>query len=110
MEEPEIISNFSRPFEYAHAAILLTHTFFNTGIKVYTYLKINLHTYIPRFISKRIVNASQIVSDGRLGVVVRILANYAKGREFDSRTVPTFVSMDILFVLGLGVSMYNMYV
>jgi hypothetical protein len=40
---------------------------------------------------------------GRCGVVVEILAYYARGRGFDSRTVQTFV-------LGLGVSMYKMYV
>jgi hypothetical protein len=50
-------------------------------------------------------------SDGRFGVVVRILAYYARGRGFDSRIVQTFVCMNIyLFVLSLGVSMYNMYV
>jgi hypothetical protein len=49
-------------------------------------------------------------ADGRCGVVVRILAYYA-GRGFHSRTVQTFVCMNILciFVLGLGVYMYNMY-
>jgi uncharacterized membrane protein (DUF441 family) len=47
--------------------------------------------------------------DGQFGVVVGILAHYARGRGFDSRTVQTFVCMNMLFVLGLGVSMYNMY-
>jgi hypothetical protein len=44
------------------------------------------------------------LNDGRFGVV-RILAYYARRRGFDSRTVQTF-----LFVLGLGVYMYNMNV
>jgi hypothetical protein len=41
--------------------------------------------------------------DGRFGLVVGILAYYARGR--DSLTVQTFV-----FLLGLGISIYNMYV
>jgi hypothetical protein len=41
-------------------------------------------------------------------VVVGILAYYAKGREFDSRTVQKFVYMN-MFGLVLGVSMDNMY-
>jgi hypothetical protein len=36
------------------------------------------------------------------------LLHYARGRGFDSRTVQTFVCMN-MFVMGLGVSMYNMY-
>jgi hypothetical protein len=55
------------------------------------------------------LSINSIVVDGRCGVVVRILAYHAKGRRFDSRTVQTFVCMN-MFVLGLGVSMYNMYV
>jgi hypothetical protein len=47
---------------------------------------------------------------GRCSVVVGILAYYARGREFDSRTVQTFVCMNCLFGLGLSISMYNMYV
>jgi hypothetical protein len=47
--------------------------------------------------------------DGRCGVVVAILAYYAKGRGFDSRTVKKIVGMN-MFVFGLDVSMYNMYV
>jgi hypothetical protein len=46
--------------------------------------------------------------DGRFGVVVEILAYYARGRGFDSRTVQTFVCTNMF--VGLGVSMYNMYV
>jgi hypothetical protein len=42
--------------------------------------------------------------------VVGLPANYARGRGFDSRTVQTFVCMNMSVVLGLGVSMYNMYV
>jgi hypothetical protein len=49
------------------------------------------------------------ILDGRFGVVVVILAYYARGRGFDSRSVQTFVCMN-MSVLGLGVSMYNMYV
>jgi hypothetical protein len=49
------------------------------------------------------------VFDGRFGVVVEILAYYAGGRAFDSRTVQTFVCMK-MYVLGLGVSIYNMYI
>jgi hypothetical protein len=41
--------------------------------------------------------------------VVGILAYYARGSGFDSRTVQIFVCMN-MFVLDLGVSMYNMYV
>jgi hypothetical protein len=47
--------------------------------------------------------------DGRHGVVVGILAYYARDRGLDSLTVQTFVCMN-MSVLGLGVSMYNMYV
>jgi hypothetical protein len=36
-----------------------------------------------------------LLFDGRCGVVVRILAYYAKGRGFDSRTVQTFVCMNM---------------
>jgi hypothetical protein len=55
------------------------------------------------------------MGDDRLGVVMGILAYYASGRGFDSRTVHTFVCSCTqmyasLFVLGLGVSMNNMYV
>jgi hypothetical protein len=46
--------------------------------------------------------------DGRCGGVVGILAYHARGRGFDSHTAQTFVCINI--VLGLGVSMYNMYV
>jgi hypothetical protein len=45
--------------------------------------------------------------DGRCGVVVGILAYYARGRGFDSRTVQTFVCMrTCLFVLGLGLHLH----
>jgi hypothetical protein len=49
------------------------------------------------------------IETARFGVVVRILAYYARGCGFDSHTVQTFVCMN-MSVLGLGVSMYNMYV
>jgi hypothetical protein len=48
--------------------------------------------------------------DGRFGEMVGILAYYARGREFDSRTVLTFVCMNMSLCSGLGVSMYNKYV
>jgi hypothetical protein len=44
------------------------------------------------------------ISDGRCGVVVGILAYYARGRGFDSHTVQTFVCMTMSVLLGLGVS------
>jgi hypothetical protein len=50
---------------------------------------------------------ASLTFDGRFGVVVGIVAYYARGHGFDSRTVQIFVCMNIL---GLGVSMYNMYV
>jgi hypothetical protein len=56
------------------------------------------------------VNRFSVAPDGRCGVVVGILAYYTRGRGFDSRTVQTFVCSTCLFVLDLGVSMYNMYV
>jgi hypothetical protein len=50
------------------------------------------------------------IKDGRCGVVVGILAYYARGREFDSHTMQTFVCMNMSVCIGLDVSMYNMYV
>jgi hypothetical protein len=44
----------------------------------------------------------------RSGVELEILVYYARGRGFDSRTAQTFVCMN-MSVLGLRVSMYNMY-
>jgi hypothetical protein len=35
-----------------------------------------------------------MIVDGRCGVVVGILAYYARGRGFDSRTVQTFVYIE----------------
>jgi hypothetical protein len=43
--------------------------------------------------------------DGLCSVVVGIVAYYARGRGFDSRTVQTFVCMN-MSVVGLGVSMH----
>jgi hypothetical protein len=40
--------------------------------------------------------------DGRFGVVVGILAYYARGRECDSRTVQTFVCMNMSVRNGSG--------
>jgi hypothetical protein len=45
----------------------------------------------------------------RFGVMGYILACYARGRGFDSRTVQT-CALTCLLVLGLGVPMYNMYI
>jgi hypothetical protein len=41
-------------------------------------------------------------NDGRFGVVVGILAYYARGRGFDSRTVQTFVCMNMSVCIGSG--------
>jgi hypothetical protein len=43
-----------------------------------------------------------IILDGRLGVLVGILAYYVRGRGFDSRTVQTFVCMNISVCMGSG--------
>jgi hypothetical protein len=40
--------------------------------------------------------------DGRLGVVVGILAYYVRGRGFDSRTMLIFVCMNISLCIGSG--------
>jgi hypothetical protein len=40
--------------------------------------------------------------NGRFGVVVGILAYYASGRGFDSRTVQTFVCMNMSVCIGFG--------
>jgi hypothetical protein len=40
--------------------------------------------------------------DGRWGVVVGILAYYARGRGFDSRTVQKFVCMSMSVCIGSG--------
>jgi hypothetical protein len=57
-----------------------------------------------------IINQSMsliIVFDGRCGVVLGILAYYARGRGFDSRKVQTFVCMNMSVCIGVfGVSMY----
>jgi hypothetical protein len=45
----------------------------------------------------------------RFGAVVGILAYYARGREFDSRIVLTFVCINMSVCIGSG-SKYNMYV
>jgi hypothetical protein len=41
-------------------------------------------------------------SDGRFGVVVGIPAFYVRGRGFDSRTVQTFVCMNMSVCIGSG--------
>jgi hypothetical protein len=43
-----------------------------------------------------------ILSDGRFGVLVGILAYYAGGRVFVSRTVQTFVCMNMSVFIGSG--------
>jgi hypothetical protein len=40
--------------------------------------------------------------DGRFGVVVEILAYYARGRRFYSRTVQTFVCINMSVCIGSG--------
>jgi hypothetical protein len=47
--------------------------------------------------------------DGRCGVVVKILDHYAKGRGFDSRTVQTFVCMNMSACIGYGCFSICMY-
>jgi hypothetical protein len=42
------------------------------------------------------------IRDGRCGEVVGILAYYARGRGFDSRTVQTFVWMNMSVCIGSG--------
>jgi hypothetical protein len=42
------------------------------------------------------------VSIGRLGVVVGLLTYNAKGRWFDSRTVQTFLCMNMSIYIGSG--------
>jgi hypothetical protein len=65
--------------------------------------------------SQNLVIERTVIMDGRCCVVVGILAYYARG-GFDSRTVQTFVCMNMSvciesgICLHLGVSMYNMYV
>jgi hypothetical protein len=43
-----------------------------------------------------------IVIDGRFGVVVGNLTYYVRGRGFDSRTVQTFVCMNMSVCIGSG--------
>jgi hypothetical protein len=43
-----------------------------------------------------------ILIDGRFGVVVGILAYYARGRGFDCCTVQTFVCMNMSVYIGSG--------
>jgi hypothetical protein len=43
-----------------------------------------------------------LIFDGRFGVLVGILAYYARGRGFDSRTVQTFVCMNMTVCIGSG--------
>jgi hypothetical protein len=50
-----------------------------------------------------------LLLDGRFGVVVGILAYYARGRGFDSRTVQTYVCMNMSVCIGSGCLHYNMY-
>jgi hypothetical protein len=44
----------------------------------------------------------KIFDDGRFGVLVGILACYARGRGFDSRRLQTFVCMNMSVCIGSG--------
>jgi hypothetical protein len=57
-----------------------------------------------------VIYALYPISVIRFGVVVGILAYYARGRRFDSLTVKTYVCMNMSVYIGFGVSMYNTYV
>jgi hypothetical protein len=48
--------------------------------------------------------------DGRCGVVVGILAYYARGRGFDSRTVQTFLCMNVPVCIGSGFLCIYLYI
>jgi hypothetical protein len=48
------------------------------------------------------VSKKVLIFDVRRGVVIGILAHYARGREFDSRTVQTFVCMNMSVCIGSG--------
>jgi hypothetical protein len=70
-----------------------------------------LYSSVPDTIQDNPKDCTEAYSlGGRFSVVVGILAYYARGRGFDSRTVHTSVCMKCLFLLGLGVSMYKMFV
>jgi hypothetical protein len=43
-----------------------------------------------------------MITDGRCGVAVGILVYCARGRGFDSRTVETFVCMNMSVIIGSG--------
>jgi hypothetical protein len=53
-------------------------------------------------------NRIVISIDGRCGVVVGLLAFYARGRGYDSRTVQTFMCMNMSVCIGSGC--FNVYV
>jgi hypothetical protein len=50
-----------------------------------------------------------LVFDGRCGIVVEILAYYARVRGVDSCTVQTFVCMNMSVCIGSGCFYSNMY-
>jgi hypothetical protein len=84
----------------------------NTALKVlYTYLAANLFRI---FSINPMVNTKSILSINirrSIGVMVRILGYCARGRGLDSRTVQTFVCMNIICLCWVwAFSMYSMYV
>jgi hypothetical protein len=58
--------------------------------------------YVYSIHNTRIAEIHCISIDGRYGVVVGILAYYSRGRGLDSRTVQTFVFMNMSVCIGSG--------
>jgi hypothetical protein len=79
-----------------------THTKTHANARSQPHSHAHAHTLSKKDTERR----KAIILDGRCGVVVRILAYYARGRGFDSRTVQTFVCMNMsvcirsVFTLG----------
>jgi hypothetical protein len=68
---------------------------------------LSLQKFLSKLIYLRCLSFFPLTSrpmafDGRSGVVVWILAYYARGRGFDSRTVQTFVCMNMSVCIGTG--------
>jgi hypothetical protein len=77
---------------------------FNTCLNTYFRWNFDENALHHIFLGTKIVCLANNTSiDGRIGVVVGMLAYYARGRGFDPRTVQTFVCMNMSVVLGLGV-------